>query len=104
MASLSQGEGEYSPQYRRLKRQALGFLGGWLRTFDRRVPGLTLALGSPLAVEEKVGLTPRTQAAAFLCSACLQDPNKAEICPLGLKSARPVLKEGKGLAWPGEVV
>lgn len=48
-----------------------------------------------------MGLTPSTQAAAFLCSACQRDPNKAEICPLGLKSARLVLKERKGLAWLG---
>lgn len=48
----------------------------------------------------KVGLIPKAQTAAFCCSACLQYPNKAEICSLGLK----ILKEGKGLACPGEVV
>lgn len=56
-----------------------------------------------LAVEGKVGLTPRTPRAAFLCSACLQYPNKAEVWRLGPTSARPVLREEEGLACPGEV-
>lgn len=45
-----------------------------------------------------MGLTPGTQAAAFLYSACQWDPNKAELCTLVLKLARPVLKERMGLS------
>ena len=45
-----------------------------------------------------MGLTPGTQAAAFLCSAFQWDPNKADLCTLVLQLARPVLKERMGLS------
>lgn len=46
----------------------------------------------------KVGLIPKAQAAAFCCSACLQYPNKTEICSLGLNSEG---GEGISLPWGG---
>lgn len=84
VAFLSQSEKAVWPPCWGLKGQALRVLGAWVRIFGESAP--RLAPGSLLAVEGKDETDPKDIAAAFRCSARLQYPNRAEICPLGLKS------------------